>query len=72
MTIKEGWIYVRDGEVRGFFYNREEAVEYLIEILKQSLKDMGKNQKEGIYTYDIIIPKTEIKKFKKRDAEFAF
>ena len=35
--LKAKWIYVRDGEVRGVFDNRKEAVKYLKALLEKHI-----------------------------------
>lgn len=66
---KMKWILVRDEEVRAVFENRKQAVKYLKECLKQTLKDFDKqdNSLANVYDYPFTIPKTEIKPVKYRD-----
>lgn len=55
------WIYIRDYEVRGIFENRKEAIKYLKEILKQTLKDLDKQDENDNFDYAIKIPLQEFK-----------
>ena len=62
------WIITRSGEVRAVFPNRMEAVKYLKAMLKQTLKDFGKQDKSGIYDYSYIIPEITMKPVEYRES----
>lgn len=62
------WIFIRNGEVRNVFLNRKEAIKYFKELLKQTLKDVDKQDKNDAYTYPIDIPKMEFKPIETREA----
>jgi len=66
--LKAKWIYVRNGEIRGVFENRKEAVKYLKALLKQTLKDFDKQDKTNEYDYPINIPEQKIIPVEKREA----
>ncbi len=63
---KQSWILIRNGEVRNVFKNRREAVKYLQELLKQTLKDLEKQDKTDEYDYPIKIFEIEIKPVEER------
>ena len=66
--IKEQlWLFIRDGEVRAVFENRIKAIEYFKELLKQTLQDFEDQDKNNVFDYSIIIPRTEIKPVEKRE-----
>ena len=60
------WVAIRDGEPCNTFTDRKEAVEWMVKLLKQTLKDLSPQQTTDDYDYDIVIPKIEIK-FEKRE-----
>ena len=61
------WVLIRNGEVRFVFENRREAIKHFKAMLKQTLKDIGKQDKTDEYDYHIDIPSTEIKPVDERD-----
>ena len=63
---EQSWILIRNGEVRNVFKNRREAVKYLQELLKQTLKDLEKQDKTDEYDYPIKIFEIEIKPVEER------
>ncbi len=63
---EQSWILIRNGEVRNVFKNRREAVKYLQELLKQTLKDFEKQDKTDEYDYSKKIPEIEIKPVEER------
>jgi len=65
------WIFTRNGEVRGVFENRREAVKYFKGLLKQTLKDFDKQDKTNDYTYAIKIPLMEFKPMEERGVELS-
>ena len=70
--MKKGkWIYFRDGQARGIFNSRKEAVIYFKELLKQTLKDFDKQDKTDEYDYPIEIVRQEIKPLDERDADLS-
>lgn len=62
------WIFVRDGIVQKVFNDRKEAVKYFKELLEQTLKDFKTQDKTDEFTYEIIIPKIEIKQIEERES----
>jgi hypothetical protein len=60
------WIFIRNGEVRGIFDDRKEAVKYFREILKKALSDFDKQEKSDEYDYAIIVPSMEFKQIEYR------
>jgi len=60
------WVATRDGDVCGVFMNRKESVKWMKELLSQTLKDLGKQDKTDEFDYQISIPKYEIKLVKNR------
>jgi len=66
--LKAKWVYIRSGEVRGVFKNRKEAVKYFKELLKQTLKDFEKQDKNNEFDYPIDIPEQKIVPVEKREA----
>ena len=72
MEKENNWILIRDGEVRNVFKNRKEAVKHFKEILKQSLKDFDKQDKNDEYDYPIKIYEIEIKPVKERESYLSF
>lgn len=67
-TKEQPWILIRDGEVRNVFKNRREAVKYLKELLRQSLKDFENQDKSDEYDYSIKIFEIEIKPVEERES----
>lgn len=63
---KQNWILIRNGEVGNLFKNRKEAIKHFKELLKQTLKDMEKQDKTNKYDYPIKIFETEIKPIEER------
>lgn len=67
--LKEGkWIAYREGDACGVFDNRKEAVKWFKELLKQTLKDFGKQDKTDEYDYSINLPHLLIEPIKQREA----
>jgi hypothetical protein len=64
---KTFWVALLDGEACNSFPTRKDAVIWLKNILKQSLKDFDKQDKSDEYDYDITLRKLEIKLIKKRE-----
>lgn len=60
------WVLIRNGEVRNIFNNRKEAVKHLNKLLKQTIKDFHKQDKNNDYDYKILIPSIEIKPIEER------
>ena len=65
---EEKWILIYKGEVRNIFDNRKKAIKHLKEILKQSLKDIMRQDKTDDYDYPINIPTLEIKPVRWRES----
>jgi len=60
------WIATRNGEPCGIFDNRKKAVIWIKELLKQTLKDLDKQDKTNEFNYQIEIPEYKIKEVKTR------
>jgi len=60
------WVATRDEECAGVFLDRKDAVKWIKELLKQTLKDLGKQDKTDEFTYPIQVPKYEIKSVENR------
>lgn len=65
------WVLIRNGEVRNIFDNRKEAVKHLKQLLKQTLKDFGSQDKSDEFTYPILIPTIIIKPIEERSARLS-
>ncbi len=65
---EQHWILIRNGEVRGIFPNRREAVKYFKELLKQTLRDFKEQDKNDEFDYPIKIFETEIKPVEERES----
>lgn len=68
MENENKWIFIRNDEVRYIFNNRKEAIRYFKELLKQTLKDFGKQDETEEFDYPILIPKMEFKPVEIREA----
>ena len=64
---EQHWILIRNGEVRNVFNNRREAIKYFKELLKQTLKDFDKQDKNDEYDYPFKIFETKIKPVDERE-----
>jgi len=60
MKKETKWVYLRDGEVCKIFDNRNEAILYYKEMLKQTLKDM-ENHNYNNYDHSIKVKEFEFK-----------
>ena len=69
---KEFWLATRDGEPCACFETRKEAVRWIKELLKQVLKDFGKQDTTDSYDYEIELKKIEIKRYKQRETFLGF
>jgi len=67
-SLNTNWICVRNCEVIKIFKDRKEAVKYLKELLKQTLKDFDKQDTSNEYDYSITIPQIEFYPIKEREA----
>ena len=65
---KEKWIAYREGEAIGVFENRQEAVKWFKEMLKQTLEDFEKQDKTNEYDYKIEIKRLLIEPVKQRES----
>lgn len=65
---KQNWILIRNGEVRNVFKSRREAVKYLKELLKETLRNFEKQDKSDEYDYSFKIFEIEIKPVEKRES----
>ena len=64
---KVKWIALIDGEVCNAFDSREDAVKWLIGVIKRELRDLrGQDRPNSGYDYSIILRKIEIKPVKPR------
>ena len=74
MTVKslkgkeEKWVAYREGNGCAVFDNRRDAVKWLKELLKQTLKDFDKQDKTDEYDYPINIQHLVIEPIKQREA----
>ena len=68
MEIKEPWVLIRDNEVRNVFKDRKNAIKYFKAMLKQTLKDLDKQDKTDEFDYEIEIPEIKIKKVNSRES----
>ena len=64
--IIETWVALRNEKPTGVFLNRKDAVKWIKELLKQTLKDLDKQDKTDEFDYSIQIPKYEIKSVENR------
>ena len=55
------WIAIRNGEACGSFSDRKKAVSWIKKLLKQTLKDLEKQDKTDEFNYAIEIPEYKIK-----------
>ena len=62
----EKWIAYRDGDACGVFENREQAVNWLRGLLKQTLEDYEGQDKSGEFDYPIEIKRILIEPLKER------
>ena len=62
------WIATRDGEPVGIFTSRRSAVSWIKKLLKQTLKDLDKQDRTDEFDYPIEISKYEIKQVENRES----
>jgi len=69
-TLKENkssWIIVRDMEVCKVVNNRKEGIKYIKDLLKQTLKDLNKQDKTNEYDYEIYFPALSLQRVFERE-----
>lgn len=71
-ALKNSWVIIRtinnDDRVIGVFENRKYAVKYLKQMLKQTLKDFDKQDKNNEYDYPFTINKIRMLPIEYREA----
>ena len=70
-TLGNKWIFLRNNEVRMIFNNRKEAIKYFKDLLKQTLKDINKQDKTDECDYEIEIPLMQFREVNERSADLS-